>query len=145
MNVHARLSDGEIVAFGTLTVEPADGSAVFTFPDGLRVAPDRDLHKIDVEYGAFVDKTPEEAALSKLPTLSEIEMAVRSELAATDQFTMVADRPAKLRDEWIVYRQALRDLSKLPTPADRISAWPSHPLGHDIIRAMKNGTHARFR
>lgn len=145
INIHARLSDGEIIAHGNAEVAPSDGCVVFKFPDGLKAVPNRDLHKIDIEYGAFIDKTPDEIALSKLPTLSEIQMAIRSELAATDEFTAVADRPATLRAEWLVYRQALRDLSKLPTPAAQVAAWPAHPLGHDIIQAMKNGTHARFR
>jgi hypothetical protein len=145
MNVHARLSDGEIVAHGTATVAPSDGCAVFTFPDGLQVTPDRDLHKIDIEYGGFVNKTPEETAASRLPTLSEIQMAIRDELAATDQFTMVADRPVPLRAAWVTYRQALRDLSKIPTTAAQLAAWPAHPLGHDIIKPLRDGTHSRFR
>lgn len=57
--------------------------------------------------------------------------AIAAELLATDQFVM-PDRPMseEVRDAWQVYRQQLRDLSKLPgTSADKWAAWPSRPDG----------------
>lgn len=57
--------------------------------------------------------------------------AIATELQATDQFT-VPDRPIsdEVREAWFVYRQALRDLSKLAgTTNDKWAAWPERPDG----------------
>ena len=57
--------------------------------------------------------------------------AIATELQATDQFT-VPDRPIsdEVREAWFVYRQALRDLSKLAgTTDDKWAAWPERPDG----------------
>lgn len=136
MNIHARLSDGEIVGYGNAEVAPADGCAVFTFP--THCIPKPDLHKIDVEYGALIDKTPDEQALALLPSDSELRAAIYQELNHSDQFT-VPDRPmpAEQRAAWPIYRQALRDLSKLPTSSAMVKAWPLRPDGADAIPHLR--------
>lgn len=73
-------------------------------------------------------------------TSQAIRSARDAELAATDALvSSPADRPdgAALRERWVPYRQALRDLGALPTASEMISAWPLRPDGSDPIANLR--------
>lgn len=149
INIHFRLSDGEIVGWGNADVEAAPGVVIagIDVPEGQHIVPDRDTQKIDLKTRMIVDKTPEEQALARAPNAFEMKMAIAQELAATDQFVM-PHRPmaADERAAWTTYQQALRDLSKQGmTPIEMMNAWPMHPKGYDPLHLMRQGKHARFR
>lgn len=64
VNVHHNAVTGEIFSFGSSEHEPAVGNAVtkITFTPGSLIYIDATKQRIDVEYGALIDKTPEEQA-----------------------------------------------------------------------------------
>ena len=95
---------------------------------------DPGTQKINPKTGRLVklNKTERRAPSAFLSV--DIQSVVSRELHATDQF-MIPDRPMAddKRAAWATYRQALRGLSKLPTPAKQIAAWPQRPDGQDPI------------
>jgi Phage tail assembly chaperone protein len=109
---------------------------------------DHEIVRLDVENvdpsrhmivgGALVERSEEEIAESNRPSMQQVANAIAGELAASDSF-MVPDRPLTnaVRASWVAYRQALRDLSKLPTPAAMILAWPPHPDGTDVASELR--------
>lgn len=153
MNIHYRLSDGEITGWGNATVEPASGCAVIALvvPYGQPHAPDPDVQKIDLKTHQLVEKNPDEQAISKQPNALEISIAVANEMAATDQFVNTPDRPVapETKAAWIAYRAALRALSKLPNPVQMMNAWPARPDAKpgDLhpMHLHRLGKHMRFR
>jgi hypothetical protein len=84
-----------------------------------------------IEAGEIVDIDEAELATWNCPTVDEIAACIEAELRNTDQF-MMPDRNVD-REPWIVYRQTLRDLSKLAGPIEMINAWPTAPDGRDPI------------
>lgn len=130
LNIHY-LPDGEIITWDN--APPAHGEAG-VLGSTISTVEIRDFdpktHKIDTATLEIVNKTDEEKAIALLPTLFEVQAKVFNELQNTDGF-MAPDRPmsADKRTAWATYRQALRDLSKLPTPVDMMAAWPPKPAG----------------
>lgn len=124
INIHYRETDGEIGGWETGTPTPRDGLAIAT----VETIPDPKTQKIDTATKTLIDKTPVEVALASAPTLLDVQAKVARSLAASDAY-MMPDRPLAdtTRQAWTVYRQALRDLSKLPTPAAQLAAWPAIP------------------
>lgn len=121
--IHYRVSDGAIFGWEHGVVAPScqPGLACALIDDV--VTPDPRRQRFHPLFG-LVDKTDDASG----STIDDIRRRIARELTASDQF-MMPDRPMtkELRDAWIIYRQALRDLSKLPTPADQLAAWPISP------------------
>lgn len=104
--------------------------------------PDHDILRLDTELvidpkrhkiadGEIVEVTAEELDAGwNWPTDSELVAWIQIELNLTDQF-MMPDREVADRLEWVRYRQALRNLSDLPTVKAKLEAWPSRPDGKD--------------
>lgn len=137
--VRYRAEDGEIFGWGNTfgDVEPM----------GLEVAyldkpwaGDNLNFKIDVATKKIKEKNAEEKRQSLLPKDREVEEAVFKELCGTDSM-VIPDRPMDqaTRKQWTDYRQALRDLSKIPNAnaADRVKAWPARPDGAEVVKDLK--------
>ena len=128
LHVHYYRSNGEIEGWENSPEPiPRDGCDIITveMPPGF-VMPDPKLQK--VEDGKLADKSDAERERASLPTEAELQAAIAGELRLTDAY-MMPDRPLSdaERAAWISYRQSLRDLSRLATPADRLAAWPTRP------------------
>ena len=95
-------------------------------------------HRVDLASKTIVPLTEDEKRILDAPTLSEVQSAVRAELAATDR-TQLPDFPLKhgTVEQWRAYRHALRRLSDLGTPAPMIGAWPLRPDGADAIPLLR--------
>lgn len=67
-------------------------------------------------------------------SVQQVKMLRDAELRATDEY-MVPDRPMteEMRDQWRLYRQALRDFGTLKTALEMIAAWPERPDGRDPL------------
>lgn len=88
---------------------------------------------------SVVDVTTKEIKQRNDVGPSDIEVAalIASELSNTDQY-MMPDRNVSNRDDWIAYRQQLRDLSKIDgTAAGRLLAFPLRPDGEDAAARMR--------
>lgn len=115
--------------------------------DGLSLAfseshPDYITQKIDVATGRIVSKSDAEIAHENQPSMTEVRAAVELELWRSDKFVL-QDFPVSqdVCAAWMVYRKALRDLSKgdpRPTSAAMIAAWPLDPNGKDAITNLRN-------
>lgn len=143
INIHYRLSDGEICGWetGTPTARPGLKITSVVVDAGYHCVPDPKLHKIDTTTHELIDKTPEEIALAIMPTLIDVQQTVAMQLSGTDQY-MMPDRPLNddTRAAWSVYRQALRDLNKgnpAPTIIDMINNFPSRPDGFNVSAALR--------
>lgn len=131
MNIHYHKTTGQIMAYDQSEVADLRDSR---FPDHsvlfllALVSINAKTQKIDVLTGELIDKADDEQIHAHLPTLHEVQSAIAHELHHTDSY-MVPDRPMadEMRNAWITYRQALRDLSKLPTPTAMVTAWPARP------------------
>jgi hypothetical protein len=126
--IHYRESDGEIFGWETGVSEPSAQPDLATAALEDVVTPDPRRQRFDVAALGLVDKDADDIAASLAPTADDLRRRIAGELAATDQF-MMPDRPltGEMRAAWVTYRQALRDLSKLPTPAAQLAAWPASP------------------
>lgn len=134
--IHYHKTTGQISAWGT------GDSKSSHFPDHEIVrldvdTPDPVRHKIVA--GRMIERTAAEIAEANRPTVSQVSSAISRELAATDEF-MVSDRPLSdaVRAAWGSYRQALRDLSKLPDPISQVKAWPTRPDAADPIPSLRS-------
>lgn len=138
VHIHYRGSDGEIFGFETGTSEPTPQPDMAIAIVDMDRFPDGALHKIDLATLDVVDKTHEERQLALAPKPEELTQAIASTLYATDGY-MAPDRPLsdEARAGWAAYRQMLRDLSKLPTPAAMVAAWTPDPSGHDPIAHIR--------
>jgi hypothetical protein len=134
--IHYRANDGEILGHELTTVpSKLDGlERVHVEP----VHPDPKLHKVDTTTFQVVDKTESERTFALIPTDNEVKSAIFYELRATDS-EIVSDRPTAgdTVQAWKTYRQVLRDLSKLATPAAMIQAWPTRPDGTDVASILR--------
>jgi hypothetical protein len=134
---------GEIVGWQNVEPLPRDvpqgcNVSLVEVAEGRAFSPDPVLHRFDHLTGEIVDKSPVERAQSLLPKAFEVRVAISQEMAATDGF-VAADRPLSqdLRAAWVIYRQALRDLSKLDGPVAMVKAWPERPSGPDPISSLR--------
>jgi hypothetical protein len=94
-------------------------------------------HIVDVDAKILRLRTDAERAAFLAPKDHDIFGLVAAELAATDQF-MMPDRMVSNREQWIAYRQQLRDLSKLPGSAsDRLKVFPTRPDGVDASEHLR--------
>lgn len=131
IHIHYNPTDGEIVGFeNTLnpTKQPGCEIATVEVPNGEHIIPDRKIHKIDLKTLNLIYKSPDEReSVDSILTEAFVTQKIAAELQNTDQY-MMPDRPLskEVRESWVVYRQALRDLSKLPAP-ERLAAWPTRP------------------
>lgn len=131
IHIHYRPSDGQIFGFeNTLQPTPQPDCEIISIivPDGKHIIPDSKQYKIDITTLELIEKSPKEQADANIPTAFEIRNRIASELQRTDQY-MMPDRPmnSDTRNAWVIYRQALRDLSKLATPIEMVNAWPLRP------------------
>lgn len=71
--------------------------------------------------------------MSDAPHALLIREAITNELAGTD-YTQLPDSPFsnEVKQQWRLYRQALRDLSKMPDTATMARQWPTSPLGKNL-------------
>lgn len=133
---------GEIVAWDNAPSHPdgmgLHGSNIVRLLETEFNQFDPKTHKIDLEYLTIVEKTNDEKADALLPSAFELRSAIFNELQNTDGF-MVPDRPmlTNKHTAWTIYRQALRDLSKLATPSDMLNSWPVHPDGDEPIKELR--------
>lgn len=94
-------------------------------------------HVVDLTTRTVRPKTESERAAALAPTDTDIAALVASELDDTDQY-MMPDRVVANRDEWVTYRQSLRDLSKMQgTAADRLTAFPARPDGDVAVTLLR--------
>jgi hypothetical protein len=135
--IYYRASDGEILGWTNQSDPVApDGMNLAVFDEPFQPEPLNE--KFDVMASAVVEKTAEERRLSRLPKLYEVQQAVFAELSRTDHL-MMPDHPNRGGDRhaWLIYRQMLRDLSRLAGPADMINDWTLPPDGIDPITALR--------
>jgi hypothetical protein len=127
MHIHYRPSDGEILGFEN-TQAPTDQPGLKVISIDIDGSPDPKLQKINLKTLRLVAKSAKEIAAAGVPTLLDMQMRVVQWLSASDAM-MMPDRAlsAEARAAWASHRQALRDLSKLPTPAAMLAAWPKPP------------------
>lgn len=127
--IHYRESDGEIMGWEHGVAEPSSQPDLATAALEDVVTPDPRRQRFDAATLGLIDKDADDIAASLAPTADDLRSRIAGELAATDQF-MMPDRPMteQMRAAWVAYRQALRDLSKLPTPAEQLAAWPESPI-----------------
>lgn len=111
------------------SLETDDASAIFKITAAT--------HVVDLATLTIREKTASERAAYLAPKDHEIAALVASELTETDQY-MMPDRTVENRDDWIAYRQQLRDLSKLPgTASDRLAQFPQRPDGADAAHVLR--------
>jgi hypothetical protein len=70
-----------------------------------------------------------EGGVLRVPTLEDETRFIRNQMLAKSDWTQLADSPVdkSVKGEWVVYRQALRDVtSQAEFPADVI--WPTPPV-----------------
>lgn len=94
----------------------------------VSVIPDN-LSDMKVMSGGLVALSREEIEARDAPTENDLRIKIFAELAASDM-TQVPDFPIsdEKRAAWRVYRQALRDLSKVPGgAAEWVKRWPVRP------------------
>jgi hypothetical protein len=147
LNIHYVPATGQITCWdngwreeGDTLSFRADSVVVTLFFDDETPHINPEYHKIDVGTKTFVLKSEAEIACQLLPTGDEVAQAIYCELCATDDFVDApSDRPRKgaLLFDWKPYRQALRNLSKLPTPAEMVTTWPLRPDGADAAIALR--------
>jgi hypothetical protein len=127
--IHYRESDGEIMGWEHGVAEPSSQPDLATAALEDVVTPDPRRQRFDAATLGLIDKDADDIAASLAPTADDLRSRIAGELAATDQF-MMPDRPMadEKRAAWVAYRQALRDLSKLSTPAEQLAAWPESPI-----------------
>jgi hypothetical protein len=125
--IHYREDDGEIFGWEQGVVEPSSQPGLLRAVLDVIVTP-VPRRQYFCPYLGIVDKSEDAVAAGEAPTLEEVRIRIAHELAATDQF-MFQDRQMseERRNAWIIYRQALRALKKLPTPAAQLAAWPASP------------------
>lgn len=135
LHVHYVSKTGQIEAWETSSIPTTmkNHETISILVDDIFI-PNPNTQK--VINGQIVDKTPDEKADALQPTLYELQSRIYLELCTTDHW-MMPDRPNSKRDEWVIYRQALRDLSKLATPSDMINSWPVHPDGDEPIKELR--------
>lgn len=142
IHVHYRTDNGEIVGYeNTIDPQKQPGCEILSVvvDDGHHCTPDSKLHRVDLKTLEIADKTDAERAQAAAPTLQEVQRAIALSLASSDQFVM-PDRPMTdtARAEWVTYRQALRELSKYPSPSEMIDHWPARPDGGDPIPHLRS-------
>lgn len=145
MIIHYSKATGEIVSWGTAHADEPEGADSHLPGCAVHYSDCTDdisplTHRFDFDTRALVAKNDEEQRLARLPTIFEIKSAVLSELIATDGFVSPpSDRPrtGPLLFDWLPYREALRDLSKLATATDMVLAWPFRPDGSDAIPTLR--------
>jgi hypothetical protein len=125
--------DGEIEYVGTSTAPHLETDFIEVESETM---PSRSTHKI--VDGVLMGKTDSEKILSNIPKRFEIECLIFSELNGTDCY-IVADRPMsdERRAQWKAYRQTLRDLSKIASPAAMVAAWPVRPDEQDAALLLR--------
>jgi hypothetical protein len=95
-------------------------------------------HKVDLATRAIVEMTPDEKYKAQLPAEHEVKAAIYRELETTDSL-FAPGRPLENSEAWLVYRQALRDLSKQGlSHLDQLRAWPQRPDQRDSIAYLRN-------
>lgn len=134
--VHYHKDTGAIGAWGSAdsTESHLPDHLIARLEDTTQIDPR--THRIDVATGGLVEKSASDIAQENAPRLFEIESIVRGALAASDEY-MMPDRTVSNLDAWIIYRQALRDLSDRPDAAAMIDAWPVRPDGIDAIAGLR--------
>lgn len=139
--IQYRLSDGEIVGrlrapVSTELPPVIPGCAAVEGPDDAH----ENTHIVDLATGNVVEKTATQKAAAAAPKLVEVQHLIVRELATTDM-TQLPDFPITpaQRAAWTTYRQALRDLSKLPGGLpDMLQNWPARPDGIDSSTHLKS-------
>ena len=112
-----------------LLLEIDDASAIFSIRPTT--------HVVDISTRTIREKTESERAADLAPKDHEVAALVASELADTDQY-MMPDRIVENRNDWIAYRQQLRDLSKMTgTASDRLVLFPVRPDGDDAAARLR--------
>ena len=123
MYVHYHRNTGRIGAWGNAESETSH------LPDHLVVQLDTDTvidpRRQRIAEGALADISSDDLEAWNCPSPDEMAARIEMELQNTDQF-MMPDRDV-LREPWVAYRRALRDLSKLPDAAAQLAAWPARP------------------
>lgn len=135
-HIYYRESDGEIFGWSTSHVPTAPPGLLIAFVDETEL--DTVLQRYDAAAGAVVARTPADVKAARRPTLREVQVAIYRDLVRSDAF-MVSDYPITppQRHAWQTYRQMLRDLSHLATPAAMIAAWTLPPDGVDPIPDLR--------
>lgn len=128
MHIHY-LSTGEIVGYEN-TNHPTTQPDCERLSVDINFPPDPLLYKIDLATLSLVPKTDAEIAAAQMPLLVDVQQLVFLQLDATDQY-MLPDRglTPDVLAAWVVYRKALRDLSKSPGITDMINNFPARPDG----------------
>jgi hypothetical protein len=101
--------------------------------------PDPKRKRIDVVTKQVVDLTAAEITAAAAPTMLDLQGVIVNELSGSDAM-LVPDRVVANRDDWIAYRQALRDLSKgdpRPTPTQMLAGFPLRPDGSDAATRLR--------
>jgi Phage tail assembly chaperone protein len=142
LHVHYRATDGEIFGFENGKIPSSQqGCEILSIEidHGQPLHIDPKVTKVDHANRTIIEKTAAEKMAALLPTATEVSRAVIVELQATDAY-MVPDRPLgdAVRAQWVVYRKALRDLSKgNPSIATMINTFPKRPGGTDAAADLR--------
>lgn len=135
--LHYRIADGEIVGWG-MSFEPQAINETMAIAFVEPCSPDPAAQRYDAASGNIVDKNAEQKRAARLPKQRELEEAIYRELSRTDLF-MIDDYPLPdgARPHWLAYRRMLRELSRLPSPAEMIEAWQRPPDDIDPISDLR--------
>jgi hypothetical protein len=133
IHIHYEPSTGEIVGWEN-TDTPAQvaehNTVTLELSHGAAMNIDAKRFKIDLATSTIREKTDVEKATDAIPKLEDIKSAVLARLRGSDVY-LISDFPItdKDRANWVSYRKALRDLSKLPTTEEMLNNWPTDPNG----------------
>ena len=144
VNIHYDPETGDIKQIDNSEPHPETGE-VMPSHDGVFVASikvDGAVFGSGLNPGKFKFDAATQSLLPYTPPPSRemINCIIYSELCNTDSL-MPPDRAMsdEKRASWATYRQALRDLSKLPDVAAMIAAFPMRPDGVDPIPTIRKG------
>jgi hypothetical protein len=133
--IHYHEDTGRIAAWGSADAEHSflPHHRIIRFDGDFPINPKRQK----ISNDEIVDVPASELEAWNMPLLGEVAALIENTLSATDQY-MVPDRNVPNVNEWKTYRQALRDLSKLPTVSQMIASWPLDPNGVDAVAHLRN-------
>jgi hypothetical protein len=124
-NVLARYSEdlnAQLAGLSFSPSEPAPGHALITVPDSVAIpqAVIRVLRAADSDQPEFI---VDQAAIDQ--QWSNVKQGRSQQLAASDWICSVSDFVHPKKEEFVVYRQALRDITQQANPFALV--WPSAP------------------
>jgi hypothetical protein len=118
--VTARYPDQPDPIMGLVNPVASDGYALITVPESVAV-PHAVIRVVEGDELSFV--VDQEAIDNMWASVKQVR---RQRLSDTDWIASVGDFTHPKKDDWIVYRQALRDITKQANPFALV--WPAEPV-----------------